>query len=256
MKNLITDTLNISTSLLATLVRTGAGISSTIAPVKPEISLILYDIESCPYCRVVREALTELDLDVTILPCPKRGERFRPEVIELGGKAQFPYLVDKNTGTQLYESLEIIDYLFSTYGQVSMPFKWKLGFIQLTGSKLASAARTGLGAKKRSSKQPAQLLELYSFESSPYARLVRECLCEMELPYLVRNCGRTELAEWLLPAVRDTLKIEPESMLLNRQKLLEKTGRMAIPYLVDPNTNVEMFESSDIIQYLQETYGQ
>ncbi len=31
---------------------------------------------------------------------------------ERGGKAQFPYLVDPNTGVEMYESLDIIDYLF------------------------------------------------------------------------------------------------------------------------------------------------
>ena len=38
-------------------------------------------------------------------------------MVERGGKAQFPYLVDPNTGVEMYESLDIIDYLFETYGQ-------------------------------------------------------------------------------------------------------------------------------------------
>jgi glutaredoxin len=83
---------NIATSLLATMVRATNGIQSTPAAVKPKKMLQLYDIENCPYCRLVREALTELDLDVEIYPCPKAGERFRPELVERGGKAQFPYL--------------------------------------------------------------------------------------------------------------------------------------------------------------------
>jgi glutathione S-transferase len=28
-----------------------------------------------------------------------------------------------------------------------------------------------------------------------------------------------------------------------------------VPFLVDPNTNVEMFESADIVRYLEATYG-
>ena len=55
---------NIASSLLATLVRGTSGIQSSPAAVKPEQLLQLYDIENCPYCRLVREALTELDLDV------------------------------------------------------------------------------------------------------------------------------------------------------------------------------------------------
>jgi glutathione S-transferase len=31
---------------------------------------------------------------------------------------------------------------------------------------------------------------------------------------------------------------------------------MSIPYLIDPNTNTAMFESADIIAYLQETYAE
>ena len=40
---------------------------------RPEKLLKLYDIEASPYCRLVREVLTELDLDVLVLPCPAGG---------------------------------------------------------------------------------------------------------------------------------------------------------------------------------------
>jgi glutathione S-transferase len=241
--------------MLATLVRTGAGISSKSALLKPETSLKLFDIEGCPYCRLVREALTELDLDAEIYPCPKQGERYRQEVIEKGGKAQFPFLIDPNTGVQMYESLSIIKYLFDTYGQRSLPLKWQFGPLQTMGSILASTARPGLGRTKKASRAPEQLLELYSFESSPYARMVRECLCEMQIPYILRSCGRTELGEWLLPPIRDVLNIVPNSELTNRKTLQQKAGRMAIPYLIDPNENVQMFESAKMVEYLEVTYG-
>ena len=98
-------------------------------------------------------------------------------------------------------------------------------------------------------------MELYSFESSPYARPVREMLCEMELPYVVRNCGRTQIREWLLPRVRQVLKIGGESEVDNRRLLQREEGRVSIPYLYDPNTEMGMFESEDILAYLDETYG-
>ena len=255
LKNINFRPLNIASSLLATLARSGSGISSDSAPVKPEILLKLYDIEGCPYCRLVREVLTELDLDAKVYPCPKQGERYRSEVIGLGGKAQFPYLVDDNTDTAMYESLDIIKYLFTTYGQKSLPLKWQFAALQTAGSMLASAARPGLGINKRSSHLPEKMLELYSFESSPYARPVRECLCELEIPYILRSCGRTEVGEWLLPPIRDALNIVPSSELTNRKALQEKAGRMAIPYLIDPNQNVALFESAKIVAYLQATYG-
>lgn len=255
MKNLKLGPINFASSMLATLVRTGVGINSISAALKPEIPLKLFDMEACPYCRLVREALTELDLDAEIYPCPKQGERYRTEVIEKGGKAQFPFLIDPNTGAQMYESLSIIKYLFETYGQRALPLKWQLGLLQTMGSKLASTARPGLGIRKKASHAPKQLLELYSFESSPYARMVRECLCEMEIPYILRSCGRTELGEWLLPPLRDALNIVPNSELTNRKRLQEKAGRMAIPYLIDPNEDVQMFESAKIVEYLTSTYG-
>jgi len=255
LKNLKFGPINIASSLLATIVRTGTGISSKLAVLKPEIPLMLFDMEGCPHCRLVREALTELDLDAEIYPCPKQGARYRTLVLEKGGKAQFPFLIDPNTGAQMYESLDIVKYLFETYGQRPLPLKWQLGPLQRMGSIMVSSARPGLGITKKASRAPELLLELYSFESSPYARIVRECLCELEIAYTLRNCGRTELAEWLLPPVRDALNIVPSSELINRQVLQQKSGRMAIPYLLDPNENIAMFESAKIVKYLEATYA-
>jgi glutathione S-transferase len=255
LKNLKLGPINITSSLLATLLRTGTGINVSSAVLKPEIPLKLFDIEGCPFCRLVREALTEIDLDAEIYPCPKQGDRYRLEVIEKGGKAQFPFLIDPNTGSQMYESMSIVKYLFEIYAQSTLPIKWQLGSMQTMGSMLASTARPGLGITKKASRAPEQLLELYSFESSPFARIVRECLCEMQIPYILRNCGRTKLGEWVLPPIRDILNITPNSELINRKILQEKAGRMAIPYLIDPNENVQMFESAKIVEYIEATYG-
>jgi len=246
---------NLATSLISTFVRGTSGINSAPSVVEPALRLQLFDIENCPFCRLVREALTELAIDVEIHPCPKQGERYRPGVIARGGKAQFPYLVDPNTGVEMYESMAIIEYLFETYAQRPLPLKWKAGALQKYGSMLASAPRVSRGMSARTGTLPAQLLELYSFEGSPYARPVRELLCELEIPYLLRNCGRTELAEWILPPIRDALNLSPDSRLENRQRLQEKEGRVAIPYLYDPNSDAGMFESDAIIEYLRGTYG-
>ena len=246
---------NIVSSLLSTTLRANVGINSEPATVKPERLLQLYDIENCPYCRLVREVLTELDIDVEIYPCPKLGERYRPELIERAGKAQFPYLIDPNTGEELYESLDIIAYLFEYYAMRPLPLKWRLGKLQTASSMLASAPRTSQGMKAKPSVQPKLMLELYSFESSPYARVVREVLCEMEISYIVRQCGRTQWREWMLPAVRSVLKVSPDSSIVNRRKLQAEEGSISIPFLYDPNTGVGMFESSDIVEYLRENYS-
>jgi glutathione S-transferase len=246
---------NLPTSLVSTFVRGTTGISSTPAPVQPAVNLQLYDIENCPYCRLVREALTELALDAEIYPCPKSGERYRPELVARGGKAQFPYLVDPNTGTEMYESLDIVAYLFEIYGQRELPLKWRVGGLQKFGSMLASAPRVSRGMQARTGRLPEYLLELYSFEGSPYARPVRELLCELEIPYLLRNCGRTELAEWLVPPLRQAFNVTPESRLENRRALQAEEGRVAIPYLYDPNTEQGLFESAAILDYIEQTYG-
>lgn len=34
-----------------------------------------------------------LDIDVLYYPCPRNGPNFRPKVVEMGGKQQFPYMV-------------------------------------------------------------------------------------------------------------------------------------------------------------------
>ncbi|MGI9295783.1 MAG: glutathione S-transferase N-terminal domain-containing protein, partial [Pseudomonadales bacterium] len=176
-----------TSSLLTTAIRGSNGISAKPASRKPDKTLELYDMEGCPFCRLAREALTELDLDAIIYPCPKNGQRFRPRAVELGGKALFPFLVDPNTGVQMYESLDVVAYLYETYGKRTLPLKWRAGALQKVSSMLASAPRLGQGIGAKKSKLPGKNLELYSFEGSPFARQVREKLCELEIPYLLHS---------------------------------------------------------------------
>ncbi len=242
-------------SMATTAMRLGAGIATQPRVSRPPYLLELYEFEACPYCRIVREALTELDLDALIRPCPKGGTRFRPELTAKGGKAQFPYLIDPATGAAMYESADIITYLFETYGEGAVPLRWRAILAQQFGSAMAGAWRTGAGLRARASRAPAQPLELYSFEGSPFARLVRERLCELELPYVLRSVGRSTPTDWLPPLLRDALGIRTKPVTLNRQMLLERAGRVTVPYLVDPNTSVEMGESAEIIAYLESRYA-
>ncbi len=246
----------VGTSALTSQLRLWAG-TAAFRPARrqPELPLVLYDMENCPYCRLVREALTELDLDAEIRPCPKGGKRFRPELKNRGGKHQYPYLVDPNTGTEMYESADIIEYLARTYeGRVASQRGLRRSAVVAT-SKMASAMRPGRGYRVRASKAPEKLLELYSFESSPYSRLVREVLCEMELSYLLRNTGKGAWSDMGPASFRDELFKGKKDTGRNRARLLKRTGRVQVPYLIDPNTGTEMYESADIIRYLEETYG-
>ena len=88
----------------------------------PNESLILYEFEACPFCRKVREACSMLSLPVTIRPTPQNGRIYRPEIkSKFGTKATFPYLIDPNTGVTMFESGNIIAYLFKVYGNGEVP---------------------------------------------------------------------------------------------------------------------------------------
>ena len=247
--------IDLMTTGLGMVARLGVGIRAAQGTRQPAILLELYEFELSPYCRKVREALTELDLDARIFPCPRQGKAYRPRVAELGGKEQFPFLVDPNTGQMLYESADIIDYLFAEYGN-SRPPPW-LSFAPLanTTSFLASAVRPTRGVKARPSRHPLEPLELYSMEASPFCRLVRETLCELELSYVLHNLGRAGAVDFLPPQLRQRLAPHSEYTTAKRRALAEHAGRVSLPFLADPNTGVELFESADINRYLLETYA-
>ena len=139
---------DVASSSLATALRFGAGSRARPAARRPEKLLELYEFEACPFCRRVREALSELDLDAMIYPCPRGGTRYRPQVVELGGKATFPFLVDPNTKRSMYESADIVRYLGETYGAESPSPGW-LGPLAIASGSLASAVRAGHGRAAR-----------------------------------------------------------------------------------------------------------
>ena len=226
--------LDVATSLAATLARVGVGSSLGALGPRPEKPLELYEFEACPFCRKAREALSVLDLDALVLPCPKAGPRFREEVKRRGGKYQFPYLVDPNTGKEMYESDEIVAYLFERYGAGRPPRLLSPGALTNLSAGLASALRPGFGSRYRAAQAPELPLELWSFEASPFCRIVRECLSSLELPYWLHNLG----------------KGSPK-----RAAFRERSGKMMVPWLVDPNTGASMFESADIVRYLERTYA-
>ena len=64
--------------------------------------------------------------------------------------------------------------------------------------------------------------------------MVRFLLCELELPYTLRNIA----------------KGSPR-----RPEFIARAGKMQVPWLHDPNTGTSMFESAEIVSYLRRTYG-
>ncbi len=76
---------------------------------------------------------------------------------------------------------------------------------------------------------------MYSYEGNQFCRLVREVFTELDIPYELRSAG----------------KGSPR-----RSELATITGGSTqCPFILDPNTDVKMAESKDIIQYLYKTYA-
>lgn len=226
--------LALATSYAASIARLGAGMRVAGLGKRPEQPLELYEFEACPHCRKAREALSILDLDARIFPCPRGGTRYRRVVQERGGKLRFPYLVDPNNRRTMYESADIVRYLATEYGDGKVPISLAFGPLTTLSSGLATAVRPTSGRAAVASRAPAQPLELWSFEASPYCRLVRDALCALELPYLLHNVA----------------KGSPK-----RDAFVALSGKMQVPYLRDPNTGVAMFESAAIVRYLEQTYA-
>ncbi len=246
--------LNALSSTLASTARGWRGTKAGRHGRQPPTMLALYEYEACPHCRFVREALTELDIDVIVYPCPRGGTRYRPQVEALGGKQQFPFLVDANTGDALYESRAIVAHLQRHYGR-SRRVRAAPGALASTGSMAATALRGLKGLRAAGGRPPSDLLELYSFESSPFSRPVRETLCELEIAYILRNMGKARGADMGPPWVRRVFFPDTPVEGRNRKKMIGETGRIQVPYLIDPNTGKRLYESADIMRYLRTTYA-
>lgn len=229
----MSTTKDILTSSAMTFTRGAAGHRAIAHSDAPTKMLVLYEFEGCPFCRRVREALSALDLEAIIVPCP-RGSKNREVVLAQGGKAQFPFLVDANANVSMYESDDIIHYLSSTYASGAEPWQQRVTGAQGLSGSATAALRADRGLTARGKRAPDKMLELWSYEASPYSRLVREVLTELELPYLLHNVARQSS---------------------RREAFVAMSGKMQVPYLKDANTGVALFESADIIAYLEKTYG-
>ena len=79
------------------------------------------------------------------------------------------------------------------------------------------------------------MLELYQKEGCPYCQKVRAKMTELDLDYICRNV-RSEGSK--------------------KEALLTKLGGMVqVPFLLDTENNVAMYESEDIIKYLEGKYS-
>ncbi|KAG7349447.1 endonuclease/exonuclease/phosphatase [Nitzschia inconspicua] len=136
-------------SSLATKTRFGA--AQAVAPRKtsapPHHHLTLYDFEASPWCRLVREYLTILDLQVHMRPCPRETlfaegvfspiSRFRPQAMQHLKNSfgmddlTFPLLVDRTKDAEdpviVHQSYDILTHLWENYGQSVIPSRLAAG---------------------------------------------------------------------------------------------------------------------------------
>jgi len=211
---------------------------------RPAQDLILYGYDASPYCKIVRETLNLLDLTYEYRPCPgARAGQFSQDLKQRTGRQTVPFLIDPNTNTEMFESGDIIEYLVATYGPSPDLYDrkalWPITFTQFAVSTATTAAilLDMPGARRQANARPdneqMQSIEVWAYECSPFCRPVFEKLCALNLPHKVVSCSRGSA---------------------NRDLLFAKTGRFQVPYLVDPNTGIEMYESQAIVDYLEKVY--
>ena len=239
-------------------------------------SLTLYEREGCGGSRRVREALTMLDLACACKPCPLGATRHRAEAAAMqmrearrGGDGakkvsvadvELPFLVEttvvedgSSTVTRTFTGAdEIVTHLYSKYldGEAPSPLvrpgAWAGAAAQAACDARGSAdaspnprgtLRRGVAGSvyARPSVAPERPLQLWAYEASPFCALVRETLSELEIPYVLQPCGRGSARRTVL-------------------RRRAGRGRFQVPYLEDPNTGAEMFESERIIEYLRKSY--
>ena len=220
--------------------------SSTVldkAP-RPSKPLILYQYDGSPFCKRVRETINLLDLTVEYRPCPgARQGSFSQELFDKTGRRTVPFLIDPNTGLEIFESSDQIEYLLSTYGPPASEFDrkalWPITFeaFSIATSSIVAILRGFPGSKRQANARPdneqMEPLELWGYESSPFVRPVREKLDSLCLPHIMVSCSRGSA---------------------NRDRMVAKTGRFQVPFLVDPNTGLELFEGNEIVKYLDAVY--
>ncbi|WZY79991.1 hypothetical protein YC2023_026375 [Brassica napus] len=141
--------------------------TSRLGP-RPQKPIEIYEFEG--------EMVTVLDLDILYFPCPRGSPNFRPMVNQMGGKQQFPYMVDPNTGVSMYESDGIIKYLSEKYGDGTVPLSLSLGPLTAITAAFATLGRLGKGNLYTPAKLPPKPIVFWAYEGSPFCKLVREVL--------------------------------------------------------------------------------
>jgi len=180
---------------------------------RPSKPLILYSYEGNQFCRLVREVLTEIDVTYELRSAGKGSPR-RAELAEIsGGSTQCPFLVDPNTGSQISESKDIIQYLYNNYAKWSPPSELLQSIESIyapVGKPLfAFLAPLQAGNYKEDSQEydlaiqsakssinteiESNAVVIYTYELSPFSTEAKKLLDSLEISYKEISLG----LEWI-----------------------------------------------------------
>lgn len=206
---------------------------------------------------MVRERITELDLVVeTVVPASSNSRTFTDKsypyyIGDEASKDVIPMMVIIEGGAEkvLVGVDDVFGYLTDVFG-TRAPIvdeneeelkKQVVDALVSAGEFLPDVLRSGRGnavaycALSADTPRPTKPLVLYSYEGNQFCRLVREVLTELDIPYELQSAGKGSS---------------------RRKELAEITGGSTqCPYMIDPNSDVKMSDSKEIIQYLYKSYA-
>lgn len=240
--------------------------TSPVAPPSPP-KLTLYDFESSPWCRRVRETIAELDLEVSVRPCPRLtvrvegaasdATRFRMEAANRFGKErlQFPLLVDETKPGNpmvLNESSDIVAHLWTRYGEGGKKgkleaFYEKLPKLMIFPSLVAPSLlrlfpSAGIMLTPSDDSAVKQPLSLYGAEGCAETKLIREALCTLQIPYTYKCAaiGSCRRGPGTTLGHRRVLLVDPNTNIIGGKTHATKNGTVeidncdvAVTYLAD-----------------------
>src|SRR6185312_10274093 len=111
-------------------------------------------------------------------------------LLDASGKSEVPFLIDRSQRVSLGGSENIVRYLTANYGTHNAPARLRPGALALLSSRIASSLRGGDLRYGQPKRRPEQPLELWSYEASPYCRIVRERLDQLGIAYQCHNVAR------------------------------------------------------------------
>ena len=127
---------------------------------RPDEPLIIYEYEASPFCRRVREVVNLLDLTVEYRPCPGARAGFSDELFQRTGRRTVPYMIDPNTGVEMFESDDQISYMLETYGPQKGSYDqkalWPITFktFSIATSGFAAIVRDFAGSQRQINARP------------------------------------------------------------------------------------------------------